>query len=86
LKLKKSQRLALQCHPGSTVLCIQNPDVDFKEREKLQLTNIIKNLHVSFETSLETSKFKRLDPDPVKYFGSYGIQIHYTADLDFSLF
>jgi hypothetical protein len=29
--------------------CVQNPDVDFKEREKLQLTNVIKNLHVSFE-------------------------------------
>jgi hypothetical protein len=43
------------------------------------LTNIIKNLHVSFETSLETSKFKRLDPDLVKYFGSYRIQIHCTA-------
>ncbi len=79
----KSQRgLALKCLPGSTVLCIQNPDVDFKEREKLQLSDIIKNLHVSFETSLEASK--RLDPDPVKYFGSY--QIHFTADLGFSLF
>jgi hypothetical protein len=73
------------------VLYIPNPDVDLvflspeNEREKLQLTNIIKNLHVSFETSLEISKFKRLDPDPVKYFGSYRIQIHCTADLGFSL-
>ena len=56
--IKSHRGLALQCLPGSTVLCIQNPDVDLdflspeKEREKLQLTNIKVNLHVSFESDL----------------------------------